>query len=229
MSEYVYAITPGVANAETTPQDADALYVSTEELSQLYGCEPSEADIRAAMVVAHAYLNRPSLWPTPYTLDIRMPSGRNETRLPITPVLQILEAMSRYAPGRRDNQRAPAGVGGYGDYGTYLMLTNGGQDPWTALDVRQMYVDSATGMVTLPNTLLMPLSQLRITFVAGLLHIPDRIKLALFEIINTFHTKGQSDLTRTSIGRVSKTYASNSMLTPLARQLLDPWVVVTLM
>jgi hypothetical protein len=226
MSEYLRSMTPGIANAEATPPDSAALYASVEELEALYGTCTTEADIRAAMVIAHAFWGRSSLWPTQDTRELRLPSGRNETRLPLTPVLQILEASAMYAPGRRWGQNSLQGTT---DYSMYLMLTGGGYSRWTALDVRQMSVDGATGMVYLPTLLLLPMSVVRITYVAGLLDIPPRVKLGLVEIINTLHNKGQSDRTAYAVGRVGRKYASDSWVTPAAQQLLAPWVVTTLM
>jgi hypothetical protein len=72
------------------------------------------------------------------------------------------------------------------------------------------------------------MSVVRITYVAGLLDIPPRVKLGLVEIINTLHNKGQSDRTAYAVGRVSRKYASDSFVTPMAKQLLAPWCITSL-
>lgn len=213
-----------------SPKEAeteDELYVSPSELERLFGCAVTAQDIRAAMILINSYCHRASLWPWLCNSGIlTLPPDRQETRLPLTPVLAVTEAAGRFDLGRRDNQ-------GYNSYQTgvaaaYFMML-GGRPTWTQIDVNQIELDPDTGRVWIPNSfMIVRYNVVRLSFVAGYLTIPADVKLAVLEIVNTLHTKGVSDRIRYSVGAISRQYASDSFITPQAERLLAPYVVHSL-
>lgn len=229
MVEFIRAFDPshGMVGAETTPSDQNAMYASPEELLALYQCEPSEGDIRAAMTTIHAHCNRPSLWPTEYSFPaLRIPEGRQEFRLPVTPVIKVLELSARFGYGRRDHRSMGINASVFGA----MLLMSGGRPTWTTVDPATCEVEASTGVVFLANSLwFQPYNLVRCRVIAGYLNIPERIKLAMFEIINSFHAKGVSDRIAYGVGRVTRRYASDSFITPFAKELLAPFVVQSLM
>lgn len=220
-----YNVTDGIVASEATPSGSEALYASPQELTQLFGCSGvTEADIRFAMGLIHSHCNRASLWPTevlegPYEI----PTGRQETRLHVTPVIQILEAAGRFGLARRDRQ---GWNNLYQGLNPLLVLAGSGLPQWTPLDVSLIECDAASGILYLPlSGMLMPYSMIRIRAISGFISIPFRIKTALAELINSTHAKGVSDRTRYSAGRITRQYAGTSFITPLAEQMLQPFVV----
>lgn len=212
---------------DAAPEGVDDLYVTPEEAGSLFGCQLSEQDIRAAMTLINSYCNRPSLLPCEFDSGlIELPYDRQETRLPITPVISITDGAGRFGLGRRDRQ-------GFNAFNTGLvasyMVLLGGVPQWQPIDLRQIELDSGTGIVYIPSTIVFTrFSVVRFRYIAGLLTIPDRIKLAVFEISSNMHAKGISDRTRYSVGRVSRTYASDTFITKQAAVLLEPFRVMSL-
>src|ERR1041385_2934449 len=224
MSELIRSmqVTDGTAAAERTPDSIDALYCTPEEMRALYGCEVTPEDIRAAMSLIHAWTNRPSLWPTEYEVECRIPQDRYETRLPVTPVISILEMAGRFAPGRRDRQ---AFQSTYQSYGALLMIS-GSRPQWVPIDPRTVELTASTGMIYIPfSFMIIPFSYVKCRYIAGLIEIPPRIKLALFELITQMHAKGVSDRTAFASGRVNRRYAGTSFVSEQAKMRLEPWVI----
>ena len=220
-----FSVQAGMVGAETTSETPEDLYVSPEELNSLYGCAFDASTIRAVMTLIHAYCNRSSLWPTEIdTGAIEVPPDRQETRLPVTPVLGITSMTGRYGLGRRDHQ----GWNAYtSNVAAYLMLV-GSQQQWSPIDVNTVAFEPSTGVCWIPNSFVLARwAHVRVIYLAGFVTIPDRVKLAIVEIATNMHTKGVSDRTRYSVGRVSRSYASDSFITKTAASLLAPYVVQT--
>ncbi len=228
MSEFIrqMQVSDGVIGADVTPESPEAMYAPPQELESLYGCRPTESDVRFAMSLIHAHCNRASLWPCEYASnEIRLPSDRQETRLDITPVLRITDIVGRYGYARRDRQ-------GYNAYQTsiqtYLLLSSG-RPTWSQIDPATVEIDSATGILFIPASLYFQLwNVIKVKYIAGLISIPARVKAAMAEIINSVHSRGVSDRTSYAAGRISRRYASDSFITPQAKQLLEPFVVRSL-
>lgn len=216
-----FSLTDGIAAAERTPLDTEAMYASPQELQMLYGCLVTEADIRAAMSIISAQCNRPSLWPTEYELTLQVPSDRNETRIPITPVIKILEASGLYTHGRRDRQSWNMQQMGYAT----MLLIHGSRPSYTPILADTIDLDSATGVVRLPYALFAGYGTVKLKFIAGYAEIPDRVLLALYMIITEFHTRQSSSRIQLSVGRVTQRFESGGFVTPQIQALLEPFVV----
>ncbi len=223
-----FQVNAGVIAADAVPNDQEDMYVTPDEMFGLFGCRPSEADIRMAQVSINAHCNRASLWPTlcqSPTLEI--PQGRQETRLTVTPVISIHEVCGRFGHGRRDRQGWNSL---YQAVNPLLILASTGRPQWSQIDVATVEVDASTGMLWLPwSSMLVPYNFIKVLYIAGYLEIPGRVKACINELINNFHQRGVSDRTRFTVGRISRGYASDSFLTPYAKELLVPFVLTSLM
>ena len=220
-----FQVNQGVIAAETSPTTPEDLYVTSQELQQLYGCAASDEDIRFAMSLINAHCNRASLWPTEIEETVRMPSDRQETRLNVTPVIKIMEAAGRYGLGRRDKQ-------GYNQwaYGLGAVLALSGSKPqYAPIDINSIDLMPETGVVYIPWSLyFMVYTTIRFRYLAGWIEIPNRAKTAVADIINTTHAMGVSNRTSYTAGRVSRRYSNPSFISPMAEQLLVPFVVHSL-
>lgn len=216
--------TPGFIANEDTPE-TEALYVTVDNLHDLYGLCVEEGEIRAAMAIIHAHTNRTSLWPERYSHPITMPDGYNVAQLPARPVIEILGIRGRYAPGRRDHRATlPLGL----DYYAALAVLGTGTT-WTTIDVNSVSLNSASGDIILPVGFLpVWFSEIEVEYMAGLVRIPDRVKLAVAEIINTIRQRGASDRTFYAAGKIQTTWSGTGYLSTEARRLLAPYVITAL-
>ena len=219
-----FQVTNGVVAAERTPTDPEDLYASPTELASLFGCtRVTEEDIRYAQGLIQAHCNRPSLWPCVHeTPIIQIPSGRQQTRLPLTPVIDLKSIVGRFNYGRRDRQFR---YQPYYDYAAILSVV-GGAPAWSAIPVELCDIESATGVLHLATSnFLVPYNEVKVEYVGGYIEIPYRIKLALATLINEIHAKGVSDRVQYSAGRITRKYASVSFISPQIEMLLAPFVI----
>lgn len=215
---------PGVIANEATPETLD-LYVTPADLSTLYGLCVEEQDVRAAMTIIHAHTNRPSLWPERYSERLTIPDGYNVARCSARPVAELLGVRGRYAPGRRDQRSTlPLGM----DYYAALAVLGTGTT-WQTIDVEAVDVDVASGELVLPVGFL-PVwyTEVQVEYMAGFVRTPDRVKLAVAEIINSIRSRGASDRTFYAVGKIQSTWAGTGYLSIEARRLLAPYVVQAL-
>ena len=83
-----------------------------------------------------------------------------------------------------------------------------------------------TGVIYIPWSIYFATyTTIRVRYLAGYVEIPARIKTAIADIINTTHAMGVSQRTSYTAGRVARRYATPSFVSPMAQQLLQPFVV----
>lgn len=226
-----FSVNAGVIAGERMPNEPDQLYATPEEMGSLFGIRISEASLRFAMSLIHAFCNRPSLWPTEIKFPtIHLADGRLQGRIPITPVIQITDASAGYTyQPRRDRQAANISYWSYAP----LFALQGPAAPLLPLSAELIAFEPATGIFTIPWSVGLPgmgFNSINLTAVCGYVEIPARVKTALAEITNSVQARGVSDRVAYSIGRVSRKYApgSNTFISPQAEQLLQPFVVQAL-
>ena len=227
MAEPLHSLipSPGWLASERTP-DADQLYVSVEELQAKYCYDADEGEIRFAQALINAHTNRPSLWPEIYEERIELPDDRNSCILAARPVLKLLACTGRYGGGRRD-QRTLMHVNF--DYLAALAVL-GSAPRWQEIDVDLIELYPPTGEIWLPMGFYpIRFAQTQIRYQTGLPQIPDRVKAAIVEIINTIRNKGVSDRNYYSVGKVQQTYSGTGFISETSRMFLAPYVVTSLM
>ena len=219
-----FQVSDGVVAAERTPDQPEDLYASPTELSSLFGCDTiTEEDIRYAQGLIQAHCNRPTLWPCLYETPIlQIPTGRQQTRLPLTPVIQIQSIAGRYNHGRRDAQSRNSVYYGY----TAVLSLLASPPRWTEVPVDSCDVEPATGALYLvTGQFLLPYNEVKVRYIGGFIEIPYRIKMALATLINEEHAKVVSERIQKSAGRVTRKYASTSFISPQVENLLAPFVI----
>ena len=217
----VMAAAPAVSSVDGT------LYAAPADLLALYGCVVAEEKIRAIHSIIDSHCCRPTLWPYEYEHQLAIPADRQETRLPVTPVIRLIAASGRYGYGRRDRQGYNHV---YGNYNALLVLAGAARPQWTEISIDACEVDAATGQIYLPySTLILPYSMVRVKYEAGFIEIPVAVKMAIVEIANNMAARGVSDRQRYVVGRVAQNFTSDSFLTPMAKQLLQPYVITSLL
>ena len=219
-----FQISHGSVAAERTPDTPEDLYATPTELSALFGCDGvDEGDIRFAMSLIHAHCNRPTLWPVEHETGIlQIAADRQQTRVPITPVIRLLDVSGRFAMGRRDRQSVNQQYFGY----TAALSLLSSPPRWTTINPDACEFEPATGVVWLATSqFLTPFNQIKLSYIGGYIEIPFRVKSCLALLINEVHAKGVSDRTKYTAGRVTRQYASTSFISPQAAQFLAPFVI----
>jgi hypothetical protein len=114
------------------------------------------------------------------------------------------------------------------DYYAALAILGTGTT-WTTVDVSTLDLNSATGEIFLPLGFLpVRYSEVEVEYMAGLVRVPDRVKFAVAEIVNTIRQRGASDRTQHSSGKIQMTWAGTGYLSAEARRCLAPYVVQAL-
>ena len=218
-----YAVSDGVTGADASP-DEEALYLGPDEAQALFGCTLSAEQSRWIQAAINAWCNRTSLWPTEWESGpLRVPSDRQEVRVPVLPVIRVLEAAGRYGLQRRDRQGWNSFAYGLSPI---LALNAAARPQWTSIDVNAIELSPAEGLIFLPfSSLLAPYSYIRLKILSGLIEIPHRVKAAVVEIANIMGAMGASTRTRYTVGRVSRSFSAPSFISPMAEQMLAPFVV----
>ena len=72
-------------------------------------------------------------------------------------------------------------------------------------------------------------AQAQVRYQTGLPQIPDRVKAAVADIINTVRNKGVSDRNYHSVGKIQQTYAGTGFISDTSKMLLSSLVVTSLM
>ena len=220
-----FSVSDGVIASETTPT-TEELYIDGSELEATFGCSATEAQLRFVQGVIAAHTNRTSLWPCEYLEELNIPSGRQEVGLSVTPVIQVENVAGRYGFGRRD--RIGYANAAYG-YNYIFALTSASRPAWSEINVNNIEIVHASGIIYLPTTFyFVPWSIVRIRYIAGYISIPHRVKCAVANILNDMASKGVSDRTRYTVGRITRQFASSTWVSQQTADFLQPFVVTSL-
>lgn len=220
-----FTTTAGFTAASRTPQ-SDELYATPDQLLSIYGLTITEGEIRFAMSILHQVTNRPSLWPEEIEQRISVPDDRMQVILAARPVLRIVAASGRYATGRRD--RLALNQVNLDTLASTLVF--GSPPAWNIIEIEQIDFFPATGEVWLPTGLfLVNYNEVMIKYISGFTEIPDRALAGLIEIINTVAQKGASDRTFYTVGKVQRQFSGGSFVSQQAHDLLEPYIVRSLL
>lgn len=211
--------------ANTGTPDEQQLYMSVDEVRQLYGMNVQPGQVRFAQSLINTTCNRPSIWVEEYDERIEIPADRQQVIVQATPVIKIIAASGRYGYGRRD-RRALNQV----NFDYLAAIAVFGSPPrFTEINVDQIEFYPPSGEMWLPTGFfLINYTQLQVKYQAGFNQIPDRVKAAMAEIINTICAKGASDRYMFQVGKVHRRFRESGFVTPQAYDLLEPYILRSL-
>ena len=140
-----------VWNAVQAPDDPNQLYAQASEISQLFGLEISEAQLRYIQGLIDAHCNRPTMWVHQYKERLSVNPLSQQNRLSALPVVQVLEAGGRYTTGRKHQRRVFFGRL------DFLVASNSiGLPPkFQFIDVSSVEFNPASGQIWFPTSLLL--------------------------------------------------------------------------
>jgi hypothetical protein len=211
--------------ANTGTPSEEQLYMSVNEVRQLFGMDVTAGQVRFAQALVNTTCNRPSLWVEVYDERLQVPSDRQQVMVAATPVTKILSAAGRYSYGRRDRRSLNQVNFDY----LAAIAVFGSPPRFQEINVDQIEFHSPTGELWLPTGFfLINYTQVQIKYQAGFTQIPNRIKMAMAEIINTICAKGVSDRYMFQVGKVHRRFRESGFVTPQAYDLLEPYVIKSL-
>ena len=215
---------PGVFANTGTPNEQQ-LYMSVDEVRQLFDMNVKPGHLRFAQSLVNTTCNRPSLWVEEYDERMEIPSDRQQVIAQATPIVKIISAAGRYSYGRRD-RRALNQV----NFDYLAAIAVFGSPPrFTEINVGAIEFYPPTGEMWLPTGFfLINYTQLQVKYLAGFTQIPDRVKAAMAEIINTIGAKGVSDRYMFQVGKVHRRFRESGFVGPQAYDLLEPYILRSL-
>ncbi len=188
----------------------------SEYLSYGLSADTSDAWVLAASSMIEAHCRRSSLLSVSYTERLRVNRQWGTAQLSYGPVMQVTAAQARYAP-QFDRQH---------DMLFAYALVFGLPGQWVALDVSTLHVDAASGELQMPANLLgLRYSEVEVTYTAGLLTVPDAVKVACAQIVKNAQATPGLNVKSSKLDTLQTQYFSDSLLDSQVRALLRPFVV----
>jgi hypothetical protein len=204
--------------------DAMAYLLPAEYVA--YGLEAETADnwVTMASSLIEAHCRRPSLLVTEYVERIRLTAGAQAVRLSYRPLAVAAGASSplvgvrvRYGRPRRGEQPDP-----FREQIAWAFSIPGS---WSALDVSNMDINTATGELTFPQNFLgISYNEVEVTYTSGLVSIPDAVRFACAQIVKNAQATPALNVKSSRVDTVQMQYFSGVLIDPQVEALLRPYV-----
>jgi hypothetical protein len=191
-----------------------------------YGLASDTSDdwIRVASSMIDAHCRRPGLLVQQYEERLRVVEGSQTVRLsylplqPLAPATSpLIGAQGRYARPRRGE----LGVTGLAAVAYAFALPGA----WSDLDSTTIDFVTETGELTLPYNLYgIPFSELKVTYTAGLVVIPDAVKVACAQIVKNAQAAPGLNVKSSRMDKMQMEYFSGSLMDTQVQALLRPYI-----
>lgn len=183
----------------------------------VYGLDADTADawVDAASAMIEAHCRRDSLLVTSYTERLRVSRPWGTVQLSYGPAVQVTAVQARYSPRfeRREDMLL--------EYA--LMFGLPGQ--WVAVDPTTVTLDAVSRELQLPwNLLGMQYSEAEVTYTAGLVTAPDRLKVACAQIVKNAQATPGLNVKSSKLDTLQTQYFSGSLIDVQVQALLRPFV-----
>ena len=100
---------------------------------------------------------------------------------------------------------------------------------WTRLDPATIEFSAETGEISLPaNALGLTFNELDVTYVAGLIDMPQAVKVACAQIVRNAQATPALNVRAASLDRMHLEYFADTLLDATVRKLLAPYVATKL-
>ncbi len=201
-------------------------YLSPSEY-ETYGLEATTpaAWVTSASSVVDAHCRRTTLGVAQYEERMRIVAGRNTVRVTYVPLailppatMPIISARGRYAIPRR-------GEWPFDDLSSDVALMFGLPGTWNTVDPAAIDVYADTGELTLPvNAVGLGYSEIDLVYTAGLITIPDTVKVACAQIVRNAQATPALNVRSGKLDRMQLDYFSGSLVDQTVQTLLAPYV-----
>ena len=189
-----------------------------------YGLAAGTADDLVAMASAlmEAHCRRPTLMAASYTERVRLTAGAQTARLSYGPLLPgaLTSVQVRYGRPRR-------GECEYAElpFGLQVATTFGLPGSWTTLNVASVDVYAEGREIGFGwNALGLPYNEAEVTYTAGFVTVPDRLKAACAQIVQNAQATPALNVSKSKIDTMQMAYFGPTLIDDDVQALLKPYV-----
>ena len=204
-------------------------YLQTTEYES-YGLAADTTDdwIAVASGMIDAHCRRSSLMATQYLERLRVVEGSQSVRLSYLPLVAVAPASlpfllvrGRYTRPRR-GEIWPVGL-------TSVAYAFSLPGAWVQVDPTSIDFVTDTGELTLPyNVLGLPYGEIEVTYTAGLVTIPDPVKIACAQLVKNAQSTPGLNVKSSRMDTMWMQYFSSSLMDEQVQALLRPFVATRL-
>ena len=189
---------------------------------EAYGLGAGTADelVTMASALMEAHCRRPTLMAASYTERLRLMAGAQTAHLSYGPLLPgaLTAVRVRYGQARRgEYEELP--------FGLQVATAFGLPGTWTTVDVStvDLYAEGREiGFAT--NTLGLPYNEAEVTYTAGFVTVPDRVKVACAQVVKNAQATPALNVSKSKIDTMQMAYFAPTLIDDDVRALLKPFV-----
>ena len=191
-----------------------------------YGLAAGTADELATMASAliEAHCRRPTLMAASYTERLRLSAGTQTARLSYGPLLPgaLTSIQVRFGRPRRGEGDADYGAL---PLGLEVATAFGLPGTWTALSVTAVDLYAEGREISFGwNALGLPYNEAEVTYTAGFVTVPDRVKSACARIVKNAEATPALNVSSSRIDTMQMAYFAPTLIDNDVRALLKPFV-----
>ena len=201
-------------------------YLSPSEY-EAYGLDATTpaALVSAASAIMDAHCRRATLAVAQYQERLRLAAGRNTVRLTYLPLAVVAPATSPIAAMRGRYATTRRGEWPWSEWNSEVATAFGLPGTWSDVDPTGVDSHAESGELTLPtNVLGLAFSELEVTYTAGLVQLPDAIKVACAQIVRNAQATPALNVRSGRLDQMQLEYFSASLLDESVRSFLAPYV-----
>ena len=180
--------------------------------------------ITTASALMESYCRRPSLLATQYVERVRLTASAQTTVPSYNPLAVVAPNTSalvgvrvRYAQPRRGELQDPLLA--------QIAWAFSIPGSWSDLDPTTVDINPQTGELTFPRNFLgLGYNEVEFTYTAGLITIPDAVKVACAQIVRNAQATPAMNVRSNKIDTMQMQYFSSSILDPQIQSLLRPYL-----
>jgi len=193
---------------------------------ELYGLAAETADelVGMASALIEGHCRRPTLMAAQYVERIRLTAGSQTGHLSYGPLLTdaLVSARVRYAKGRRGES---ADLSLNYEMGLQIATAFGLPGTWSNLDVTTIDVYPFARELAFPaNFLGLGYNEAEVTYTAGFVTVPDRIKVACAQIVKNAQATPALNVSLSKLDTMQMEYFSGTLIDDGVRSLLKPFL-----
>jgi hypothetical protein len=186
--------------------------------------DTSDDWITTASALMESYCRRPSLLATQYVERVRL-TANSQTAVPSYNPLAVIApntsalvaARVRYAQPRRGELQEP--------FLAQIAWAFSIPGSWSDLDPTTVDINPQTGELTFPRNFLgLGYNEVEFTYTAGLVTIPDAVKVACAQIVRNAQATPAMNVRSNKVDTLQMQYFSSSIIDPQIQSLLRPYL-----
>ena len=189
---------------------------------EAYGLAAGTADelVTMASALIEAHCRRSSLMAASYTERVRLTAGAQTARLSYGPLLPgaLTAVRVRFGQARRGEYEEQS-------FGLQVAAAFGLPGTWTTVDVStvDLYAEGReVGFAA--NMLGLPYNEAEVTYTAGFVTVPDRVKVACAQVVKNAQATPALNVSRSKIDTMQMAYFAPTLIDDDVRALLKPFV-----